>query len=170
MSSSPKYTALSYAWGERKASRAILCEDQCIRITLNLYRALAHLRHPSDPVDLWADAVCLNQKDDIEKTRQVRSMRTIFMGAKNVIVWLGPDPRQVAKGVFQTLSAMATRDFEDPLPLEDIFWRDAERLFTKHWFRRLWCLQEIVLVTEAEVLWGAEAMSWRILGKTATWI
>jgi hypothetical protein len=86
MSSSPKYTASSYIWGKRRASRAIVCGNHCIRIPLSLYRALAHLRHPLDSTDFWADAICINQNDEVEKSCQVRGMHAIFMRAERVIV------------------------------------------------------------------------------------
>ncbi|KAI0168664.1 heterokaryon incompatibility protein-domain-containing protein [Pestalotiopsis sp. NC0098] len=170
MSTNPEYMAISYAWGDRNAQRTVICEDKDIQVPMSLHRALAHLRHSVDAVDLWADAISINQEDEVEKGCQVQQMRTIFMKAKKVIVWLGPDNRQVAKSVLQTLDAMAKQEFETAPAPEDLFWRDAERLFRRHWFRRLWCLQEIVLAAEAEILWGMERVPWKTVAETATWV
>lgn len=170
MSTNPEYMAISYAWGDRSAQRTVVCEDKDIQVPMSLHRALAHLRHPVDAIDLWADAISINQADDVEKGCQVQQMRNIFMRAKKVIVWLGPDNRQVAKGVLQTLNAIAKQEFETAPGPEDLFWRDVERLFKRHWFRRLWCLQEIVLAAEAEVMWGTERVPWKAVAETATWV
>lgn len=39
---------------------------------------------------LWADAVCINQDDEIEKGWQVSKMNRIFEDAVYALVWLGP--------------------------------------------------------------------------------
>ncbi|KAI0541869.1 heterokaryon incompatibility protein-domain-containing protein [Xylaria digitata] len=165
-----KYIAVSYAWGNRTALRTIFCEGQCIQIPINLCHALTYMRHPLHPISLWADAICINQKDEAEKSRQVRRMRSIFMKAKKVTVWLGQDIRQSAKGVFQTMDAMTKQDFGEVPPQEDIFWRDVERLFRKDWFSRIWCLQEVILAADADVQWGTEVAPWKTVAKAATWI
>jgi hypothetical protein len=38
---------------------------------------------------LWIDALCINQKDEEEKTAQVTMMRQIYETADTVLVWLG---------------------------------------------------------------------------------
>jgi hypothetical protein len=68
------------------------------------------------------------------------------------------------------METLVNEDFETAPPPEDLFWRDVERLFRKQWFCRLWCLQEVILAANAEVQWGAEIASWKIVAKTATWI
>ncbi|KAI0553521.1 heterokaryon incompatibility protein-domain-containing protein [Xylaria curta] len=170
LSTEQEYMAVSYAWGNRMALRTIICEGKRIQIPINLCRALTYMRHPLHPIHLWVDAICINQKDEVEKSRQVRRMRNIFMKAKKVTVWLGQDIRQSAKGVFQTMNAMTKQDFQAVPSPEDLFWRDVERLFRKKWFSRLWCLQEVILAADADVQWGTEVASWKTVGETATWI
>ncbi|KAI0444870.1 heterokaryon incompatibility protein-domain-containing protein [Xylaria telfairii] len=170
MSADPEYTAVSYAWGDRMALRTIFCEGKFIQIPINLYRALTYMRHPLHPIHLWVDAICINQEDEVEKSCQVRRMRTIFTKAKKVTVWVGQDIKRSAKGVFQTIDAIAKQDFGAVPPPEDLFWRDVERLFRKKWFSRIWCLQEIVLAADANVQWGTEVAPWKTVAETATWI
>ena len=165
-----EYTAVSYTWGSRLALRTILCEGKGIQVPLNLHRALTYIRHTSENTCLWVDAICINQKDEVEKSRQVRRMRTIFMKANKVKVGLGQDTRQSAENVFSAMETLVDEDFETAPPPEDLFWRDVERLFRKQWFCRLWCLQEVILAANAEVQWGAEIASWQAVAKTATWI
>lgn len=38
----------------------------------------------------WVDAICINQEDLDEKTKQVALMRRIYECALNVLIWLGP--------------------------------------------------------------------------------
>lgn len=41
---------------------------------------------------IWVDAICINQKDDIEKLHQIDLMRDVYSSAREVIMWLGePD-------------------------------------------------------------------------------
>ncbi|KAI8657047.1 hypothetical protein NCS56_01310400 [Fusarium sp. Ph1] len=87
----------------------------------NLYAALSHLRDCSIERTIWADAVCINQRDPKEKGKQVQSMAKIYAKASGVIVWLGeatPDSGQA---------------------LEDI--RIAAEQRTK--LSRIWVLQEV---------------------------
>ncbi|KAI0187307.1 heterokaryon incompatibility protein-domain-containing protein [Xylaria flabelliformis] len=170
MSTEQDYIAVSYAWGDRMALRTIICEGKRIQIPISLCRALTHMRHPLYSIHLWVDAICINQKDEVEKSRQVRRMRNIFMKAKKVTVWLGQDIRQSAKGVFQTMDAMTRQDFQTVPSPDDLFWRDVERLFRNKWFGRLWCLQEVILAADANVQWGTEVAPWKTVGETAKWI
>jgi hypothetical protein len=53
------YNALSYVWGAKTGTQALLCEGKIILITPNCESALRHLRHVKKPVTLWVDTVCL---------------------------------------------------------------------------------------------------------------
>ena len=85
----PKYTALSYTWGQplRTEDAFIGISSQCIKITETLHAARVHLRRRV-PVTLWIDAVCINQDDIKERSSQVRLMRQIYRGASQVVVWI----------------------------------------------------------------------------------
>jgi hypothetical protein len=92
------YETLSYTWGASTQHRTISIlhpndgSDCIISVTDNLYNALQGLRpqSPSDhPRRHWADAICINQADDIEKSRQVALMERIYRRCTLVNVWLG---------------------------------------------------------------------------------
>jgi hypothetical protein len=68
----------------------------------NLYAALKRFRKEDRDVDIWADALCINQKDNDEKTAQVARMHEIYSDAENVSVWLGSGNPQ-AKETFEFL-------------------------------------------------------------------
>lgn len=41
-------------------------------------------------VILWADAICIDQIDNDEKSHQVQQMRRVYEMAESTLVWLGP--------------------------------------------------------------------------------
>lgn len=61
-----------------------------VPITNNLDAALRHLRYEESPRYLWIDALCINQANNAEKSKQVATMGTIFRNADRVTAWLGP--------------------------------------------------------------------------------
>jgi hypothetical protein len=50
---------------------------------------LLRLRLRDEPRLLWIDAVCINQTDNVEKTKQATLMRKIYENAVRVLVQLG---------------------------------------------------------------------------------
>lgn len=93
----PLYEALSYTWFSEgnvqipKTPTPILCNGARMMIPQSLETALCHLRRLTEPRLIWADAICINQKDDKEKTNQVRLMSDIYRKASQVLIWLGPE-------------------------------------------------------------------------------
>lgn len=85
------YEALSYAWGAEDSEQFLYVDSRPLKIRCNLRDALRRLRFNDRPRTLWVDAICINQKDDREKTVQVREMGRIYRSAYQVIVWLGED-------------------------------------------------------------------------------
>jgi hypothetical protein len=49
-----------------------------IPLTVSLHSALQSVRDKEHPVMLWADAICIDQDKKLEKSIQMRLMRTIF--------------------------------------------------------------------------------------------
>lgn len=83
------YNALSYCWGDESIRRNINISGNEVSVTYSLESALKHLRKDSEELSIWADAVCINQKDEAEKNRQVMMMGKVYKKAENVFVWLG---------------------------------------------------------------------------------
>lgn len=85
------YLALSYVWGSSTDRDTIQVNGSAFRVSINLYRALAHLgrAEPERTMPIWIDAICINQKDDEEKGLQVARMREIYRNAMRTIIWLG---------------------------------------------------------------------------------
>ena len=97
-----QYQALSYAWGDSTEREEIDVEygprdpsnnqmDEVFHTTVgaSLASALHHLRDKNLVFTLWADAICIDQKNNDEKSVQVQLMAKIYQTASQVIVWLG---------------------------------------------------------------------------------
>ena len=95
------YESLSYVWGNPERCHEIVCVDQSIKLTTSLHDALKRLRRPDRQRRLWADQICINQDDRAERSQQVQFMNRIYKNASNVLVWLGPDDRAMAKPAFE---------------------------------------------------------------------
>jgi hypothetical protein len=86
----PKFTPLSYVWGNFDDARVVHLDSLTIQVTRNLHEALMALRPTQEPIIIWVDALCINQKDVQEKSWQVNLMADIYQSAHRVVAWLGP--------------------------------------------------------------------------------
>lgn len=84
------FEALSYAWGALDVTRAITLRNHQVEVTVNLFNALRRLRCANkERRPLWVDALCINQRDDVEKSRQVSMMGEIYTKTSGALLWLG---------------------------------------------------------------------------------
>ncbi|KAH9204993.1 heterokaryon incompatibility, partial [Leptodontidium sp. 2 PMI_412] len=68
----------------------IQCNDgTAIAITTNCRDALIALRKRYGRLTIWIDAICINQQDIEEKSKQIQLMEEIYSWSERVIVWLG---------------------------------------------------------------------------------
>jgi hypothetical protein len=56
----PRYTAISYAWGDKYDTRKIQLEGATIPVAASLHGALGALREKSEPVTVWIDYLCID--------------------------------------------------------------------------------------------------------------
>jgi hypothetical protein len=68
------YIALSYVWGDPVSTRSIVVEGYSLSITTNLDSSLRHIRDKEHAIRVWADAICINQSDILERNEQVQQM------------------------------------------------------------------------------------------------
>jgi hypothetical protein len=101
IASSEEYEALSYVWGDPEPCCEIICDGRHLGLTASLHDALRRLRLPDRPRRLWADQICINQKDKEERSQQVQFMNHIYKNASHVLVWLGPDDKRSAEPAFK---------------------------------------------------------------------
>ncbi|EPE27264.1 hypothetical protein GLAREA_03179 [Glarea lozoyensis ATCC 20868] len=111
-----RYTALSYEWGDSKASKLeIKLEGQSFLITQNLWSALKCLRGTETMQTFWIDAICINQDDKNERNHQVELMSLIYSTASRVLVWLGQECAEIqaAFSFFQNIWDTKLRNFAE---------------------------------------------------------
>jgi Heterokaryon incompatibility protein (HET) len=89
------YESISWCWGKGDLTSPIRVRfddgDKCLKVSTNLESALRHLRLTDKFRVLWIDAICIDQSDSSEKSRQVPMMSEIYGKAKSVCVWLGDE-------------------------------------------------------------------------------
>jgi hypothetical protein len=179
----PTYKALSYVWGDPDHTTPILVDGKTYYITVNCEAALCRLRETSER-HLWIDAICINQKDNEEKTTQIPLMRDIYAFADEVIVWLGRNKTEqclddearerIGFGLIEDLTSCedSIRDFQSFLdftlcgdnPISR--WQCLREIYNHSWFDRLWVHQEITVSSKASVLGQHYSTSWDKLART----
>jgi hypothetical protein len=188
------YVALSYMWdymtpsllpskhwSRKNQEKEIYCNGASLTVKSNLYAALHQLRHETESTILWTDAICINQKDDDEKTSQVRLMRKIYALAEKTVVWLGQETYVSAQG-FKAIrfladimrsSCLADSTNQEEVPHQSLnllqsfinpnryLWHVGAftLLLRNPYFTRVWIVQEIGLSQNLEFRGGEECVS-----------
>jgi hypothetical protein len=106
-----QYVALSYVWGSNESQQKIRIDGVNATIHRNLHDFLLLLRERKIESLLWADALCINQDDEEEKSREVNRMGQIYGKAAAVYHWLGPS-RDDSDYLFDWLIPLGRKAFE----------------------------------------------------------
>ncbi|KAH7384543.1 heterokaryon incompatibility, partial [Pyrenochaeta sp. MPI-SDFR-AT-0127] len=83
------YEAISYTWGSGDTTEEILVDGCTKKVTKSLYEILTGYSSLFLPKLLWIDALCIDQKNDVEKSQQVPLMNKIYRNAILTTVILG---------------------------------------------------------------------------------
>jgi heterokaryon incompatibility protein (HET) len=165
----PYYEAVSYTWADEDGNLEFRCplliREDCRPIMVSTSCAAVLKRFRDETVEriLWIDAVCIDQKNTLERSEQVEIMPRIYRQAKEVLVYIG----DVDEGDFDTYIkplrrlAISEETNADILQLRD-FWINLTR---RGWFHRIWVLQEVILAQKATFHLGCCAISWENLVK-----
>lgn len=167
----PKYCAISYVWGKLEPAETIFLNGFRRRVTPNLFFALRHLRNKIPGTYLWADALCIDQANLAERSSQVNMMGEIYMRAERTLVWLGEerDESDLAMKLLSSLTERAeTGEAQLEARLKDIFedesmdqtWTALQRLFERHYWGRVWILQEVLLSHPTTMCCGNDTCKW----------
>ncbi|KAA8567074.1 hypothetical protein EYC84_010148 [Monilinia fructicola] len=162
-----EYCALSYYWGDddpeyevhiykepeanSEGSKAALWPFDTRIIQKNLREALLQLRSEHVEVNVWCDALCINQANKMEKAAQVARMHEVYIHAERVCVWLGTSDDQHDLEVLD-------RIVDDKESRED--WMLIINLMKNDWFRRRWVIQELALAKNAWIRYEDQEMKW----------
>ena len=181
LDSSPEYDAISYSWNNERPSVPIICNDKQLLITSSLHLALCTFHSLDQPRPVWADAVCINQRNDGEKACQVPLMGEFYTKAQNVLVWLGPSGTYTDL-VLDDIEALnkSLSIIERPILITDQtlqrhglpiqshpLWRGIGEIFARNWFQRLWVVQEVALAGHIVVFCGPKSTGWHELSSLA---
>jgi hypothetical protein len=93
---------LSYVWGDPISTRSIVVDGYSLSITANLDSALRHVRDNEHAIRVWADAICINQSDILERNKQVQQMGLIYSAVQHNITYLGDSDSHVF-GIFSSI-------------------------------------------------------------------
>lgn len=159
------YTALSYVWGEHTSADTILLDGQELGITANLGAALRDLRDGDRSHRVWADALCIDQRNIPERSQQVALMGQIYYRANNTVIYLGPltSHAEIILREIHRAVLLGPNAENSPSDEEVIIKAANEGLLTQPWFHRVWVLQELVLSREPWVQFGPKRIRWQDL-------
>jgi hypothetical protein len=178
----PPYIALSYACGPRPANFGIGLNGKnwYIRENLSHYLRQRMQMKPTSREWLWIDAICINQSNLSERAHQVKLMADIYSKASRVLVWLGPAyedsdaamvalldvhtfgwlqeylPRLLGLPTWYILNGpeFAQIRYQMPLILA------MRSLCSREYWHRLWCLQELKLSGDKDIMCGSKVVAW----------
>ncbi|KAI1409248.1 heterokaryon incompatibility protein-domain-containing protein [Hypoxylon sp. FL1857] len=171
-----QYAALSYTWGDPDKLSTISIND--IKFKFRSNNALLS-NGQNSILPLWADAICIDQSDNDERSQQVLLMGSIYSSATKVISWLGTGVKNVEMA-FSTIRRILEAAFKDraeeineisllnfmksEVPRTADFdqlrpeasennaspWFSISDLFEQSYWHRAWILQELVLAKSAD--------------------
>lgn len=186
-----RYEALSYSWHQQVYGLTdqdpnlfqIYCNGTWQIVQPNLWYALDQLRHRHESRIIWVDALCIDQTNDAERSRQVQSMASIYTNAHATLIWLGPTttPEKSLQALEVVTKVINEWDETRPAYFHEIdankqdwilhrpegttdSWDCLGELFELTWFRRKWVIQEVVLSRSPQVLWGTFQIPWYFIG------
>lgn len=200
LNAQPTFLALSYTWGSAgveatkrgvtaERCKIILCQGKIIRISENLsdfINDIVRFHRNLCGINLWIDAICINQADTTERSQQVQLMGDIYTQADTVIIWLGKE-ENTSHLAIEFLNAIADSDLPFP-PAADILiegrqplnqylgeladsedhWISWELMMRRTWFSRTWILQEFCLAADATFLCGQHSIDVDRLAKASS--
>ncbi|KAH8589759.1 heterokaryon incompatibility protein-domain-containing protein [Bisporella sp. PMI_857] len=170
------YSALSYVWGNPEPAKAITLNGNPQSVTPNLFAALRRLRHTTETMCLWIDALCINQGDNQERSSQVEQMGKIYETAEVVLMWLGEEEnnsnlameliqllyttvRKEGRAVFEPERFDRLKDLLSNISFEQ-HWLALGHLFKRPYWSRVWIIQEVLLTNHALLSCGVSKSNW----------
>ncbi|KAI0880333.1 heterokaryon incompatibility protein-domain-containing protein [Annulohypoxylon maeteangense] len=164
--SPPKYTAISYAWGDVDDKKEIQVNDITVPVTASLFGALQAVRERGEDKLVWVDALCINQQSRDERNQQVGLMTGIYAQAEEVAIWLGPEENNSNLAIEFLEELRSEQGFPDQIsdlissPNKEQAIRAMVLLFQRDYWNRLWVVQEVYNARVIKVLCGSTKLPW----------
>jgi Heterokaryon incompatibility protein (HET) len=149
----------------------LIVDDQELLVTSAVEEFLFQ-RSAFESKFFWIDAVCINQKDDSEKSGQISLMREIYQRAVRIIIWLAPPENlrdaALVRGAVADDALFKDAGYVTGLGSTSMFMGDQENpiyreiglLFSNPWFHRKWVIQELAVVSDVHVAYKGTCLSW----------
>lgn len=156
----PPYTAVSYTWGDEKASEIIYLNRRAFYVRPNLWSCLYYLSLGTHNAAwwkyIWVDAICINQNHDTERNAQVRLMDQTYRDAACVSVWLGlVTPPEIYMAQWPKSIPIKTID------TDGFDWREAiADLANRPYWSRFWVIQEFLLGRHVVLYCSGNVIQW----------
>ncbi|KAH7322437.1 heterokaryon incompatibility protein-domain-containing protein [Stachybotrys elegans] len=134
----------------------------------------------------WIDAVCINQRDQEERSQQVGRMKEIYSYAQSTLIWLGDDGHSAedVRFAFSLIHDIRQRiqpyidhraewtEVIDLITSEDFVANrirsitGIRQILTRPWFRRVWIIQEAATAQgPVVVMVGFHPIGWKFLSQ-----
>jgi hypothetical protein len=171
--------AFSYCWGDPNVKKAVFANGKLLYIPSTLWRALRRqypqsghstFSLPGSREDdrpgaaiFWADAICINQDNVLEKNHQIPLMGAIYSQARQVLVYVNEASNSLATLLYMQMITEAAENHDPWTVVSDdiisqelsrVDWNAVQEFFTQAVFRRSWVIQEIVLATNITICYG----------------
>lgn len=171
------YTALSYVWGDPEKKKVIYIDNEIIGIKVNLDSALRDIRDPLREQHLWIDAICIDQANSPEKSKQVIQIARVYQIARNTIIYLGESTESstmllgaISCAYIQNAGYVRARArhmlnflFNDIPNYTKEHYEKLKKLFSellqRPWFTRVWGFQELLFSMDPWVQCGRHHVS-----------
>lgn len=164
-------TSISSSWSRHSIVRAPLH----IYLFFREFRKKIARGSFAGDTSLWIDALCIDQKNTIERNAQVSIMADIYASTAMTISWLGWSERGIEHSTFdfiaretpmRTGSRKSSQKYEMPHTSADSVVVLSNRLQAVaqlckcSYFQRRWILEEIFWSPTTTICWGEAELNW----------
>jgi hypothetical protein len=126
---------------------------QAHSLTQSLEIALKRLRLPHEVVHVWANGICINQQDLVERESQVKLMHGIYTRARQVVVRLGPDQKNSASKAFDSIRDYGRPNSQSVKQMGQnpaTYWPSIDELSQLPYFERIWVRRSSYVYIKAD--------------------
>lgn len=115
-----------------------------------------------EKINLWVDALCIDQDNEEEKNQQVAKMGRIYSRAERVCIWLG-EGNVSCENAMDFIDEIITLSSFDTLVGDETSaskWNSLVDLMHCRWFSRRWVVQELALASDATLHYQDKSIHW----------
>ena len=187
------FQALSHTSEDKSLIHPMHVNGRRLNVSESLYRALCDIRNVADSTTfsiVWAEAICINQGDVVDRETHLRLARDIFTSAHVTLAHLGGTSEQQEKAFeavdilyeackydefrdrleqdeldLSSLNHLSIDDKDLHIPQENRL--ELTRLYSHHWFERIWNWQEVGLSKKLCIMYGGAMRTWGTIADVA---